>query len=239
MRVLSSRDRLPNSLCRFDQPKSHDIQTHQLDRLHSILFRRSYKLESLCFRMPLSDFKQLETGFYVVWTVRYKTPVHADRKKIARKDPQMARSDYYEPRWTSHYDHPVPRDRVRISWHKSEAAANSVRDLLNKEVVAYEWNLLLPNVQRNADLPQQWHILEVAKEVCVFDGDSFQSLSGKKWPLAEVESCIARFEKASEDEVLSMFGKHRRVPSPCWRTCLCWATCLCCFDSYMGCSTRA
>ena len=193
----------------------------------------------LYLRMPLSDFKQLETGFYIIWAVRYKTPAHIDSNKIAKQDPQMAKHDYYEPRNHYKYAREVPKDRVRTSWHRSEDAARAVLGTLNKEVIVHEWALLL---SESALQPQQLHnlhILEISKEVCVFDGDSFQTLSGKKWPLADIEACIARFEGASEDEVLSRFGKHRRVPRACWQQCLCWLTCLCCFDSHMGCSKRA
>lgn len=191
--------------------------------------------------MPLSDFKQLETGFYVVWVCRYKTPAHVNKTREAQKDPQMAKHDYYETRFLSnesahaYQDRHVPRDRSRISWHKSEAAAKAVLDVLSKEVVPYEWGMLDDKAPLNPHL----HILEISKEVCVFDGDGLHTLSGKRWPLADVETCIARFEKASADDILKMYGKHRRVQRPCWQTCLCWVTCLCCFDGYFGCSRRA
>ena len=185
--------------------------------------------------MPLSDFKQLETGFYIIWTVRYKTPAHMNSRKLARQDPQMAKHDHYEHRYPNS-PREASMDRVRISWHRNEDAAKAVLDVLNKEVIPYEWGILLSG---RAQQSKQLRILEISKEVCVFDGDSFNTLTGKKWPLADIEACTARFEKASEDDVLSMFAKHRRVERACWQQCLCWLTCLCCFDSHMGCSKRA
>lgn len=58
------------------------------------------------------------------------------------------------------------------------------------------------------------------------------------WDLQDVRLCIQRFEEASDDEILLMYGKYRRKERSTVEVVLCCATCLCCCAGPDSTSTR-
>ena len=71
-----------------------------------------------------------------------------------------------------------------------------------------------------------------AKEICVFDGSSLHSHTGKVWTLQCVETCIGYLEKNSSPQaILKLLGKKQRAVRPWWQQCLCCLTCLCLCNS--------
>lgn len=101
-------------------------------------------------------------------------------------------------------------------WHNTESGIQAVKDILSKEVLRFESSSKLTYV----------------KELCVFDGGSLHSHTGKVWTLQGVETCSGYLEKNSSPPViLKLLGKKRRAVRPWWQQCLCCLTCLCLCDA--------
>ncbi len=155
--------------------------------------------------MPLSDFKSIETGHYVLWTLHYKSfdSYSWDTSLVA----------------VSKYDENLQGTRKRTIWHKTELDIAAVHSTLSKELQPFE-----PGSK-----------VEIKKELCAFDGSSLHSLSGKVWDLDDVESCTKYLEESSSvRHVLQLFGRQPREMRPAWQQCLCVLTCLCCCDANWG-----
>ena len=153
--------------------------------------------------MSLFDLKCLESGQYVVWTLYYDQRACDIPRDIG---PQGLVSEQL-PRQIGR-----PAMSRTIIWHNTESGIQAVLDILSKEILQFELS----------------SELTVAKELCVFDGSSLHSHTGKVWALQAVESCIGYLEKDSSPEaVLKLLGKKRRAVQCGWRQCLCCLTCLC------------
>lgn len=152
--------------------------------------------------MSLTDLKCLESGQYVVWTLYYD---HVSRSSRDKASTRLASERL-----------PKEANRPGISrttiWYSTESGIQAVKDILSKEVLQFEHS----------------SSLKIAKELCVFDGSSLHSHTGKVWELQGVESCIGYLEKNSSPEaILKLLGKKRKAVRPWWQQCLCCLTCLC------------
>ena len=176
--------------------------------------------------MPLSDFKRIESGLYVLYTISYMTPRTFIKDPEAGEDTQLSKYD------TKIYSTSDVVASIRIAWHNSEEGARAVKAILDMQVTPYEYkgfkNLL-------------GHVVKIEKNFCIFEGASFHTLKGHVWHLADVEKCVASLENATDDKVMEMFGKYAREPGNAYVACFCAMTNLCCsdsFDPYMGTSRR-
>ena len=172
--------------------------------------------------MPLSDFKRIETGYYVVWTMYYRMP-----RQLNTFHSSLEKYDEIEGPFG--YPHEPDFSCKRTAWHVSEEALQPIRRLMRRVVIPHE---TIYSCNKKARL-------EVKGEICIFEGGNFHTLGGKVWALQDIEHCISQFQAASDDEVLAIFGKTRRETRPRWQRWLFNLTCLSCCDSYACVSRRA
>lgn len=152
--------------------------------------------------MPLSDFKCLQSGQNVVWTLYYDQT----EQTFLRDQASMRLATERLP-----WEYGRPEMYGTVLWCKTESGIQTVNDILSKEVLEFE----------------SCSKLRIAKELCVFDGVSLHSHTGQVWTLEDVESCIGYLEKNSSPEaVLKLLGKKRRQTTSAWRQCVCCLTCL-------------
>ncbi len=164
--------------------------------------RHSTGLSGLSNAMSLFDLKCLESGQYVVWTLYYDQQAW----DVPRDNGPPGLASERLPK-----ENERPAMFRPTVWHNTESGIQAVLDILSKEVLQFE-----PSSK-----------LTTAKELCVFDGSSLHSHTGKVWALQGVESCIGYLEKNSSPEaVLKLLGKKRRAQQCGWRQCLCCLTCL-------------
>ncbi|KAL0043683.1 hypothetical protein WJX82_006387 [Trebouxia sp. C0006] len=145
------------------------------------------------FRMPLSDFKCLQSGQNVVWTLYYD-----QTEQTFLRDQASMRLATERLLW----EYGRPEMYGTVVWCKTESGIQTVKDILSKEVLEFE----------------SCSKLRIAKELCVFDGVSLHSHTGQVWTLEDVESCIGYLEKNSSPQaVLKLLGKKRRQTTSAWR----------------------
>ena len=156
--------------------------------------------------MPLSDFKCLESGHYIVWTLYYE---HLRYTRL----PNSGSVDLgkYTERVITEYGRPQTF-RTPI-WCKTESGIHALHDMIQENLCQFE----------------HCSHLEVKKELCVFDGSSLHSHTGKVWALEDVEGCLLYLQKdPSSKSVCRLLGKKPRKERPICQQCLAVWTCWCC-----------
>lgn len=159
--------------------------------------------------MPLSDFKCLESGHYIVWTLMYE---HPEYKKLPNKGSVYL--DKYTERVPKEYGS-AQKYKTPL-WCTTESSLQALHDMMKEKICQFE----------------HWSTVEMKKELCVFDGSNLHSHTGRVWALEDVEGCCLYLQKdPSSKSVHRLLGKKPRKRRPCWQECFLCCTCLClCVD---------